>query len=414
MRVAPISLCFVIFAAVVACGLWVAPAVSAPAVAHYEVEVSAPDRDYKETPVWVEVKAPAGAAWAHMPRANAADGPPAPCQLVRYGDIAQVVFLVSDMRRGETRRYSLDLYDKPQSKASGEVEVKPDAGTVAVTIDGTLFTRYNFVDVPKPFFWPVIGLGGIEVTRNYPMKQVAGESTDHVHHRSLWFTHGSVNGIDFWGEGAESGKIAHRDFEAQISGPVVGIIRTRDDWVARDGTKVCEDEREMRIYRVANGRVFDYEIVVHASEGPVKFGDTKEGTFGIRLADSMAVIRGKGHIINSAGDRDRDAWGKRAEWVDYFGPIADKVVGVTVFDHPESFRHPTYWHVRDYGLFAANPFGIRDYTGMPDGEPGAFTIEKGQSLTFRYRIYIHDGAADVAALSALYDQYAHPPQVTVR
>jgi hypothetical protein len=414
MRVAPISLYLAASVAVASCGLWIAPALSAPTVAHYEVVVSAPDRDYTEAPVWVEVKAPAGAAWAHMPRESTADGPPAPCQLVRYGDVAGVVFLVRDMRRGETRRYSLDLYDKAQLKAPGEIEIKADGDAVAVTIDGELFTRYNFLDTPKPFYWPVIGPGGIEMTRNYPMKQVAGESSDHVHHRSLWFTHGSVNGVDFWGESQESGRIVHRDFEAQISGPVVGVIRTRDDWIARDGKKVCEDEREVRVYRVADGRLFDYQVVVHASEGPVKFGDTKEGTFGIRLADSMAVIRGKGHIVNSAGDKDRDTWGKRAEWVDYSGPVGDKVVGVTIFDHPESFRHPTYWHVRDYGLFAANPFGIRDFTGLPDGEPGAYTIEKGQSLTFRYRIYVHDGWPDVAALSTLYDQYAHPPQVAVR
>jgi len=294
------------------------------------------------------------------------------------------------------------------------VQVKQGAETVDVTIDGAPFTRYWFASGPKPYCWPVIGPTGEPITRAFPMAEVAGESRDHVHHRSLWFAHGSVNGVDFWGEGAESGKTVHRAFEALVSGPVVGVLRSRNDWVAHDGKKVCEDTREIRVYRVSSGRLFDFEITATATEGPVKFGDTKEGTFGIRLADSMAVIRGKGHIVNSAGQTDRDAWGKRAEWCDYSGPVLDKAVGVTIFDHPESFRHPTYWHVRDYGLFAINPFGIRDYTGVPEGEPGAYTIEKGQSLTFRYRIYMHEGAPDVPALSALYNQYAHPPQVTVR
>jgi len=398
-------------------GLWLIAACGVCALAAqatHEVVVTAAETGYTETPVWVPIDAAAGMTSAHLTRWNAADGPPPPQQLVRAGDKTWLVFLLRDLKQGEARRYHLTLSDEAEPTAVGGVQVKQGAETVDVTIDDAPFTRYWFASGPKPYCWPVIGPTGQPMTRAFPMAQVAGESSDHVHHRSLWFAHGSVNGVDLWGEGAESGKTVHRAFEALVSGPVVGMLRSRNDWVARDGKKVCEDTREIRVYRVSSGRVFDFEITATATEGPVKFGDTKEGTFGIRLADSMAVIRGKGHIINSAGQTDRDAWGKRGEWCDYSGPVGDKVVGVTIFDHPESFRHPTYWHVRDYGLFAVNPFGIRDYTGLPEGEPGAYTIEKGQSLTFRYRIYMHAGPPDVPALSALYNQYAHPPQVTVR
>jgi hypothetical protein len=44
------------------------------------------------------------------------------------------------------------------------------------------------------------------MTRNYPMAKVPGEETDHPHHRSLWFAHGPVNGVDVWTERKNTGR----------------------------------------------------------------------------------------------------------------------------------------------------------------------------------------------------------------
>ena len=35
-----------------------------------------------------------------------------------------------------------------------------------------------------------------------------------------------------------------------------------------------------------------------------------------------------------------------------------KTYGVAVLDDPRNPLHPTRWHVRAYGLLAANPFGL--------------------------------------------------------
>jgi len=70
---------------------------------------------------------------------------------------------------------------------------------------------------------------------------------------------------------------------------------------------------------------------------------------------------GTGTIINAEGVKNTAAWGKRSTWVDYHGPKDGKVYGVAIFDHPSNPRHPTWWHVRDYALFAANPFGKHDF-----------------------------------------------------
>ncbi len=122
-------------------------------------------------------------------------------------------------------------------------------------------------------------------------------------------------------------------------------------------------------------RIIDFDFRIFASDGPVTFGDTKEGMFGIRVASSMDVTRKQGgRITNAEGLTDEKAWGKPSPWVDYVGPVKDKIVGIAIINHPLSFRYPTTWHVRTYGLFAANPFGWHDF-GRP--ERGDYTIPGG-------------------------------------
>ena len=148
-----------------------------------------------------------------------------------------------------------------------------------------------------------------------------------------------------------------------------------------------------------------------ASAGPVTFGDTKEGMFGLRVATSMDVTSKKGgKIRNAEGVEDKDAWGKPSPWVDYTGPVDGKTAGVAILNHPSSFRYPTTWHVRDYGLFAANPFGWHDFGQKNSGE---YVLPKGESIRFRYRIILHEGTTDSAALPAAFQAYEAPPQAAI-
>jgi hypothetical protein len=292
---------------------------------------------------------------------------------------------------------------------SGGVRITQQADRLRIEINGQLFTEYFFKDVPRPYFYPLIGPGGAPMTRNWPMKTTPDEEHDHLHHRSLWFTHGEVNGHDFWSEAKSFGKIVHQGFGQIKSGKDVGIIESTNHWIAADGTLVCTDERTMRFHGAgaSDERSIDFEVTLYAPKSDVTFGDTKEGTMAIRLAETMR-LKGKvghGHIVNSEGVRDDATWGKRAAWCDYYGPVEDKTVGIAIFDHPGNPRHPTWWHVRDYGLFAANPFGRHDFEKLPDKEAGNFVISAGKSATFRYRIYIHKGDEKQARVAEKYQEY---------
>jgi hypothetical protein len=295
------------------------------------------------------------------------------------------------------------------------VTLTEQPGKVRIEIHGDLFTEYVFEGAPHVYFYPLLGPGGLPMTRNWPMKKVEGEDLDHPHHRSLWYSHGAVNGVDFWAEGAKAGKIVHDRFLEIKSGSDVGTLRSANKWIAPSGEVVCTDERTFRVYaRPGNERLFDFEITLKAGEKEVVLGDTKEGTMAVRLNETMRLKHNKmntgkptGHIVQSTGVRDGQTWGKRAEWCDYHGPVDGKIVGLAIFDHPSNPAHPTWWHVRDYGLFAANPFGVHDFEKKPAGT-GNMVIPAGRSLTFKYRFYIHEGDEKHAKVAERYKEWAGP------
>lgn len=307
--------------------------------------------------------------------------------------------------------------DQPSSqpKAAG-VQITQAGDRLRIEIDGQLFTEYCFNDgAARPYFYPVLGPDQLPMTRNWPMKSPPHETHDHKHHRSLWYGHILVNGQDFWDEEKTFGKIVHDGFDKIESGPESGFIKSRDKWVAPNGDIVCTDERTFRVYDTHSNkeRLFDFDITLHASHGDLTFGDNKDGSMAIRVAESMR-LDGKssedksnhGHIVLSTGVRDNDTWGKRADWCDYYGPVEGKIVGIAIFDHPQNPRHPTWWHVRDYGLFAANPFGKHDFEKLADKSAGNLTVPAGQSITFRYRFYMHEGNEKDAGVAEKYAHYA--------
>ena len=302
--------------------------------------------------------------------------------------------------------------DKSSPTAENDgVKLTQQDGKVRVEMGGKLFTEYYFKDVSRPFLYPIIGPGESRMTRNWPMQEAENEEHDHPHHRSLWYAHGAVNGQDFWSESAKAGKTVHEKFLEVTSGKKSGVIRSQNKWVAKDGTVVATDDQTIRFSGSAKQPIIDYDVTIHASNGEVKMGDTKEGTMAIRLAETMRLTHNKfnkgkptGHIVNSEGVQDGATWGKRAAWCDYYGPVNDKIVGVAMFDHPKNPQHPTWWHVRDYGLFAANPYGVHDFERKPPGA-GNYVIPAGKSVTYRYRFVFHEGDEKQAGIAELYKQY---------
>jgi hypothetical protein len=300
------------------------------------------------------------------------------------------------------------------------VSLKPSDAGMSVEIDGQLFTEYITKEVARPYMYPLIGAAGVNVSREFPMKKdVPGEAmfVDHPHHRSLWFGHSRINEINFWAEYQVFGKQAHSGFSDVHATGNQGHFTASTQWIGPDNKAVMTDERRITITALPEGeKTLDFDITLKASEGDVIIGDTKEGTMALRLCPSLSMNSSKsgvntgpstGHAFNSNGVRDRDIWGKHANWVCYYGPDPKgNPVGVVIFSHPSNLRTPTTWHARDYGLFAVNPFGLHDFEPDKPAGAGDYTIKKGDSLTLRYRFYFAKGQPKPESLDARFQEYS--------
>ena len=284
------------------------------------------------------------------------------------------------------------------STLMGQVAIKLEGTTAHISLGGKPFTSFYAAGANKPYLHPLRTASGKVITRNFPMADVPGETRDHEHHRGLWFTHGDVNGWDFWANEPTQKGVGKGIGTVKLAGPVRvkgDTVLATFEWVDGQGTKLL---REVRTMKFAEGPTIDFDFTLTAL-APVKFGDTKEGTFALRLRDELTEKKGTAKLRSSTGGVGmKNVWGKAAPWVDYSGELEGEPVGVTIFDHPANPRHPTTWHARDYGLFAANIFGLHDFLNDKTKD-GSMSLETGKSVRFRYRLAIHgyDAAAGFAA-----------------
>lgn len=281
------------------------------------------------------------------------------------------------------------------------ITVTTEGERIVVEVDGEPFTALNHGSEGSPYLYPVLGPGGAALTRGYPMDPRPGETKDHPHHRSLWLAHGAVDGYDFWHSGPAAERIALQEVLSTGSGEQ-GSILARYHWIA-GGRVLLEEVRDWRFSADERSRRIDLTTRLRAQGRTVRLGDTKEGTFALRLCRTLRLAgpSAAGAARNAVGDRGREVWGKRASWVAYHGPVpvlgATPIYTVALFDHPSNLRHPTWWHARDYGLVAANPFGIHDFEDAPAGA-GDVELLPGEELELRYRVLLRAGEASDAQL----------------
>ena len=289
-----------------------------------------------------------------------------------------------------------------------KVAVKPGAGGLTLAEDPAGFisvksadreiTRYYTGSMAekhkKPFFWPLNG-HGVNLLRGYPVEPKSGEPADHPHHTGLYFCFGEVNGKEYWSKLP----IVPKAIVKKEQGPGYARIVAQNAW----GEDVAETQ-DVTILDAGPDVVMDWTITLTAANGPVVFGKdkkmAKEGAFAARLAGALSVLKSDApEIIEDAkGDKgEKAARANGSPWVDYTGTIDGKKVGIAILNHPTSFRYPSDWHVRAYGLFAANPWIIK----------GENTLAKGESLVLKWRVYVHAGDAAAGKVADVFAGYAN-------
>lgn len=321
------------------------------------------------------------------------------------------------------------------------VEVVHNEATdqVEVMVGGDLFTAYRYdtdvTGLKKPVLYPIRMPDGADITRGYPLEQRAGERADHPHHIGLWLNYGDVNGLDFWNNSTavseerapEMGTIRHVSVGQTQGGEGEGSLTATAEWVNHEGEVLLTEETRYVIHAAEGMRAID-RITTLTAQQDVLFDDNKEGMLGLRLRRELEMPSERpvlltdasgepmeervldntgvsGHYRNSEGvEGYPDVWGKRAKWMTLTGVVEGDSVTVAIFDHPNNVGYPTYWHARDYGLFAANPLGQEVFS--EGAEVLDFSLDQGESTTFRHRILILDGAASASAVEQRFQSFA--------
>jgi methane monooxygenase PmoA-like len=311
---------------------------------------------------------------------------------------------------------------------------------VDITIDGKPFTSYIWpTSLKKPTLYPLITEEGIPVTRGYPLEPRAGERVDHPHHAGLWFNYGSANGFDFWNNSdaiqpearAKMGTILHTKIVSATSGTDRGELVVESVWVTGENTQILNETTRYIFHRRGHTRIIDQVVTLKALDRVV-FKDDKEGLFGLRVARWLESPSEKGGVftdangnttkveatskdtsgsnpatgvyLTSEGAKGDAAWGTLGRWCALTGNTGGHTVTIAIFDNPKNPGYPTYWHARGYGLFAANPLGRSIFD--PKQPPFNYTLEKDQSVTFRYRVALFSSAASPAELNQEADAFA--------
>jgi hypothetical protein len=319
----------------------------------------------------------------------------------------------------------------PAVSAQSNLITKETEDSVAFYLKKEMETiaTYHKRGYPRPIFWPVNAPGGIPLTRNYPPPE--GQAKDHPHQKSAWFCHGdvipegigykspikNVVGVDFWSEAKGHGKIVTVKGWSHVEGnrgPVHAYVKTENEWQTAEGMKIMDETRIVRAYDLGKARLITVDIDLLASVCPITFGDTKEGAFGIRINDvinanpaAKGKPAGKGKIQNAEGKiGEKECWGQISAWCDYSGPIDGKEVGLAILVDPKN-PHPTCWHVRGYGLMAANPFGREKHANFPamKGNNELVKLKKGEHYQLRYGMLLHTGDAVSGDVAAHYKRF---------
>ena len=276
---------------------------------------------------------------------------------------------------------------------------------VSFQIDGLEKTRWHFDEkYPRPFFYPFNGPSGVSLTRmGHPGAQ------NHDHHRSIWFAHNQVNGLDFWADG-KGPTIRQKFWYRYRDGNEEAIMASALGWYDAEGTELMEQDLVVAAIPLENNEhLLEIQITLRPAAGQekVELGKTNFGFLAVRVAKTISNYFGGGQLTNEQGQAGEPTlFGQPSRWMDYSGHVVAGVgenrqsveEGITYFDHPENPRYPTAWHVRSDGWMGAS-FCLKE----------GYRIDAGSSLTLRYLLHAHGGSYDAKRASSVAKDFEKRP-----
>lgn len=289
---------------------------------------------------------------------------------------------------------------------------------VVITVGGKPFTEFIYPDtLEKHTLYPLYAPDGQIITRGFPVSPRPGDPTDHPHHLGLWFNYEKVNGLDFWNNSynikADRKHLygwIRVDSILQTKSGNTGELKVSSIWHDQKQTVLLREITHFIFRADKDKRIIDRVTTLTAVTDTVSFTDIKDGLLGLRVTPELQIptkqqasfkdgqnnvtnveanVRSTGNYLTSEGKQGDSAWGTRGKWCLLYGTMNNSVNSIAIIDHPQNPGYPTYWHARGYGLFAANPLGQKVFSNGK--ESLNLTLQKNQSVTFRYRVVIASG-----------------------
>lgn len=326
----------------------------------------------------------------------ASDGPSGPLATDGRGLVSPVVALHNRGHSNEGKASMPRLYllggiacwlSGIAAFAGQRVQFQEAPGEIAIKVGSTPFATFVYRDevILRPYFKDVMSPAGRRVTRHHPPKEGVDRMDHATMHPGLWLAFGDLGGADFWRNRA---RVVHESILSRPSADAhCGTFSIRHRYQAVDGA-LAQETLRIDVRSIDQGNLLVVDSAMVALRDDVYFGDQEEMGLGLRVATPLAVISG-GRMIDSEGRVNESAIrGKQADWCDYQGHLDDKMVGLLLVPDPGNVSR-SWYHARDYGFLAANPFGRHSLGGQA---PSKVPISTTTPFRLRFAVLVHDEA----------------------
>jgi hypothetical protein len=338
--------------------------------------------------------------------------------LLQVGPNGRGAFILGGLKANQTRTYRIERRDSPAASDPAGVQVVREGDRLKIVGGGKEILQYQGEKTPLPqgyepeyqrggYIHPVYTPGGKLVTDDYPPK--------HKHHHGIWspWTKTKFEGRtpDFWNMGQKTGTVEFVGIGAAWSGPVAGGFTANHrmvDLSAKPQAKPAIDETwNVIVYRpVTSGKgLYVFDLTTNqrcASDSPLVLPQYHYGGLGYRGHRDWEAKNNCVFLTSEGKDRSNgnETTGR---WCHVGGKVDGEPAGVAILCHPDNFRFPQPMRLNpDEPFFCYAP-----------SQGGDWSIEPGEPYVARYRFIVADGPADKAEIERLWNDYAHPPKVTV-
>jgi len=295
-------------------------------------------------------------------------------------------------RRLRTAILLISVLTSVNPLAAARITAEKVGSKINVTIDNKFFTSYIFSDDEKyPFFYPVNGpLTGSSVT--------SIRNGEYPHHSSLFFGCDLVNGGNWWQEGLDRGRIISVNAQIIKQGGDTVLITDECIWIRPGAISPLKDNRVITITSPSPDKILiDFDISLEMLTD-VTILKNNHSLFSVRTAADLSVKYG-GTMVNAEDMRsEKETFGKKSAWIDYYGKRGNNTEGIAILQHPSNPWYPAPWFTRDYGFMSPTP--------MYWPENGRdISFKKDTVLNLRYRVVIHSGDHKEAGIAGEFEKY---------